>query len=53
MKKERIDILLVDMGLAESRTRAQSMVMAGVVLVDEQRVEKASEKFEPGSNIRI
>ena len=47
MKRERIDKLLVERGLAPSRTRAQALVMAGVVLVDEQRVEKPSEMFEP------
>ena len=53
MKRERIDKLLVDRGLAESRTKAQAMVMSGVVLVDEQRVEKPSQQFPPSSNIRI
>ena len=53
MKKERIDKLLVDRGLAESRTKAQAMVMAGVVLVDEKRVEKASDAFTAETTIRI
>ena len=52
-KRERIDKLLVERGLAESRTKAQAMVMAGVVLVNEQRVEKPSEQFATGSQIRI
>ena len=53
MKRERIDKLLVERGLAPSRTKAQAMVMAGVVLVDEQLVRKASESFLPEANIRI
>ena len=53
MKRERIDKLLVERGLAESRTKAQALVMAGVVLVDEQRVEKASHQFDTNSAIRI
>ena len=53
MKRERIDKLLVERGLADSRTKAQAMVMAGVVLVDEQRVEKPSHQFHPNSSIRI
>lgn len=53
MKRERIDKLLVELGLVESRTKAQAMVMAGVVLVDEQRVEKPSEQFPLNSRIRI
>jgi len=53
MKRERIDKLLVDRGLAPSRTKAQAMVMAGIVLVDDQRVEKPSEQHSPQANIRI
>jgi 23S rRNA (cytidine1920-2'-O)/16S rRNA (cytidine1409-2'-O)-methyltransferase len=53
VKRERIDKLLVERGLAETRTKAQAMVMAGVVLVDEQRVEKASHQFDTNSSIRI
>jgi 23S rRNA (cytidine1920-2'-O)/16S rRNA (cytidine1409-2'-O)-methyltransferase len=53
MAKERIDKLLVDRGLAASRTKAQAMVMAGIVLADERRVEKPSESFEPETSIRI
>src|SRR4030095_13632455 len=52
-KSERIDKLLVERGLAESRTKAQAMVMAGVVLVSEQRVDKPSEQFSSDSPIRI
>ncbi|HVF23158.1 MAG TPA: TlyA family RNA methyltransferase [Pyrinomonadaceae bacterium] len=53
MKRERIDKLLVERGLAESRTKAQAMVMAGVVLVNEQRVEKSSDQFPSDAQIRI
>ncbi|HSB29054.1 MAG TPA: TlyA family RNA methyltransferase [Pyrinomonadaceae bacterium] len=53
MKRERIDKLLVEHGYAESRTKAQAMVMSGVVLVNEQRVEKPSEQFSVNSKIRI
>ena len=53
MKRERIDKLLVDRGLAESRTKAQAMVMAGVVLVNEQRVEKPSQQFDTNSSVRV
>ena len=53
MKRERIDKLLVERGLAESRTKAQALVMAGVVLVDDQRVEKSSESFSPEAIIRV
>lgn len=53
MKRERIDKLLVERGLAQSRTKAQALVMAAVVLVDEQLVRKPSESFLPEANIRI
>lgn len=53
MKKERIDKLLHERGLAESRSKARAMVMAGVVLVDEKRVEKPSEAYLTEANIRI
>jgi 23S rRNA (cytidine1920-2'-O)/16S rRNA (cytidine1409-2'-O)-methyltransferase len=50
---ERIDKLLVQRGLADSRTKAQAMVMAGVVLVNEQRIDKASDLIAAGAEIRI
>src|SRR5437588_5002278 len=53
MQRERIDKLLVDHGLAPSRTKAQALVMAGVVLVDEQLVHKPSEAFAIQANIRL
>jgi 23S rRNA (cytidine1920-2'-O)/16S rRNA (cytidine1409-2'-O)-methyltransferase len=53
MIKERIDKLLVEKGLADSRTRAQALVMSGVVLVDEKKVEKPSEKFDPSAAVRL
>jgi 23S rRNA (cytidine1920-2'-O)/16S rRNA (cytidine1409-2'-O)-methyltransferase len=53
VKRERIDRLLVERGMAPSRTRAQALVMAGVVLVDEQLVNKPSELFAPEAHIRV
>ena len=53
MKRERIDKLLVERGLASSRTKAQALVMAGVVLVDEQRVVKPSEMVSLEATIRV
>ncbi len=53
VKRERIDKLLVDRGLVESRTKAQALVMAGAVLVNEQRVNKPSEQFTSEVEIRI
>jgi len=53
MPRERIDKLLVDRGLTDSRTKAQALVMAGAVLVDEQLVRKPSELFDQNAKIRI
>jgi 23S rRNA (cytidine1920-2'-O)/16S rRNA (cytidine1409-2'-O)-methyltransferase len=40
-KKKRLDLLLVDRGLAESATKAQAMILAGEVSVDDLRANKA------------
>jgi len=53
MKHERVDKLLVERGLAESRTKAQAMVMAGVVLVNEQRINKPSDLVAPDAEVRV
>jgi len=51
--KTRLDKLLVDRGLARSRERAQSLILAGRVLVDEQKVEKAGAQVTEDSSIRL
>ena len=38
--KQRADVALVERGLAESRTRAQALIMAGLVYCGEQRINK-------------
>jgi 23S rRNA (cytidine1920-2'-O)/16S rRNA (cytidine1409-2'-O)-methyltransferase len=38
--KRRIDQLLVERGFAESRQKAQALLLAGQVLVEEQKVDK-------------
>jgi 23S rRNA (cytidine1920-2'-O)/16S rRNA (cytidine1409-2'-O)-methyltransferase len=43
MKRMRADQLLVDRGLAESRTRAQALILAGLVFAGESRVAKAGQ----------
>lgn len=53
MKKERIDKILLDRGFADSRTKAQALVMAGVVLANEQKVLKPSQEFLNDVTIRI
>lgn len=52
-KKERIDSLLVRLGLAESPHKAQALLMAGLVTVDGRMVEKAGTTVPPGAGIRV
>jgi 23S rRNA (cytidine1920-2'-O)/16S rRNA (cytidine1409-2'-O)-methyltransferase len=52
-RRQRLDLVLVERGLAESRTRAQALVMAGAVVVGEQRVDKPGTLVDPGAAIRI
>src|SRR5258705_2830990 len=49
----RTDRLLAERGLAESRTKAQALVMAGVVLADEQRVNKPSDTVAADAQVRL
>ena len=51
--KKRIDILLVERGLAPSRERAQAMILAGRVLVDEQKVQKAGHAVAQDCELRL
>ena len=41
MAKKRLDVLMVEQGLAESRQKAQALIMAGQVFVGERRYDKA------------
>ena len=50
-KKERLDILLVEKGICESREKAKTNIMAGLIFVDGQRVDKAGEKVKVDSDI--
>jgi 23S rRNA (cytidine1920-2'-O)/16S rRNA (cytidine1409-2'-O)-methyltransferase len=53
MPKLRLDKLLVERGLVETRTKAQALIMAGQVLVDEQRVDKPGQLIDAAAPIRI
>ncbi|MBX7147572.1 TlyA family RNA methyltransferase [bacterium] len=53
MKKIRIDQLLVEKNLAPTRTRAQSLVMAGVVFCGTEKIKKSSETFLPDAPISV
>ena len=52
-KKTRLDVLLVERGLSESREQAQRLIMAGEVRVGEAIVDKASAKVDPGADVSI
>ena len=51
--KVRLDKLLVDRGLAASRERAQALILAGKVLVDDQKLEKAGAQVSAECVIRL
>ncbi|MDR3748187.1 MAG: TlyA family RNA methyltransferase [Acidobacteriota bacterium] len=51
--KTRLDRLLVQRGFAPSRERAQALILAGRVLVNEQKAEKAGANVDEGAPIRI
>jgi 23S rRNA (cytidine1920-2'-O)/16S rRNA (cytidine1409-2'-O)-methyltransferase len=53
LKKVRIDLLLVERGLAESRTKAQALVMAGAVVVGDARVDKPGALVDPAAAVRL
>lgn len=53
VKKVRLDTLLTEQGLFPSRARAQAAIMAGEVLVDEQKIDKPGTSVAPEAVIRL
>jgi 23S rRNA (cytidine1920-2'-O)/16S rRNA (cytidine1409-2'-O)-methyltransferase len=53
MKRARADQLLVDRGLAESRTRAQALILAGLVFSGESRIVKAGQPIAPDAPLEV
>jgi len=49
--KKRVDLLLVDKNIAESRTKAQAMIMAGQISINGKKVLKSGETYEEDVNI--
>lgn len=52
-EKERIDRLLLEKGLVQSREKARALVMEGKVLVDEAVIDKPGAKVDPKAVIRL
>ena len=52
-KKERLDVILVQRGLAETRSKAQAIIMSGEVFVANQRQDKAGAMVDPESPIEV
>lgn len=53
MGRERLDVLLVERGLAESREKAKTTIMAGLVLVDGQKMDKAGTMVKKEAGLRV
>lgn len=52
-KKERIDVMLVEQGLAETREKAKRAIMAGLVYANEERLDKPGEKIPSDTVLTI
>ncbi len=51
--KQRADVALVERGLAESRARAQALILAGLVFSGQQRVAKAGDLVKPDQPLEL
>ncbi|MBM3745389.1 MAG: TlyA family RNA methyltransferase [Acidobacteria bacterium] len=51
--RRRLDHLLVERGLADTRTKAQALILAGQVLVDGRRADKAGQAVPAASQVRV
>ena len=52
-QKQRLDMLLVEKQLAESRTKAQAIIMSGEVYVNGQKADKPGMSYETDANIEV
>ena len=53
MAKQRADQLLVDRGLAESRTRAQALILAGLAFVGDRKIDKAGQQVAEDAAVSV
>jgi 23S rRNA (cytidine1920-2'-O)/16S rRNA (cytidine1409-2'-O)-methyltransferase len=52
-KKKRADMLLLERGLVESRSKAQAIIMAGQAFANDQRIDKAGQKIADDAQLRL
>lgn len=53
MNKKRLDVMLVERGLAESREKAKAIIMSGIVYVDGEKEDKAGSNFPETAKIEV
>ncbi|MBL0915199.1 MAG: TlyA family RNA methyltransferase [Sphingopyxis sp.] len=53
MAKQRADQLLVDRGLAESRTRAQALILAGLAFIGDRKIDKAGQQIAEDAEVSV
>ena len=51
--KKRLDVLLTDLGYAETRSKAQAVIMSGLVYVDGQKADKPGISYEETVQIEV
>lgn len=51
--KKRLDVLLTDLGYADSRSKAQAIIMSGLVYVDGQKADKPGISYEETASIEV
>ena len=51
--KERLDVMMVNRGLAESREKAKAIIMSGIVYVDNIKEDKAGSTFDEKARIEV
>ena len=51
--KKRLDVLLTEQGYTDSRSKAQAIIMSGLVYVDGQKVDKPGVSFEETVSLEV
>ncbi len=53
MPKKRLDLLVLEQGLAQSREQAKALIMAGEIFVDNQKADKPGDTFSEGAQVEL